>query len=290
MKREFSKLLAIGFVCLAARGQTPKPAFEAASIKPPTPLGPLGMRSDVHGGPGTPDPGMYSCQNCPVYWLVSGAYNIRIQTLFSGPDWLHEVRFDFSAKIPAGATKETFRLMLQNLLAERFKMAVHREKKQMQVYELTVAKNGPKFKESVPKDAPNKDDGPPQKIKTDGDGFPILTPGMTMAAIPGHARFGAQNQPMDWLIDMLSGQLASPITDATGLTGKYDFLVSWAFEDHSSSTPPPIGGAPPAAEFEQYLPALISSVQSQLGLKLTAKKGLAEVLVVDHIEKSPTGN
>jgi uncharacterized protein (TIGR03435 family) len=199
------------------------------------------------------------------------------------------VRFDFTAKIPPGTTKEAFRLMLQNLLADRFKMAVHREKKQMQVYELTVAKNGPKFKEAVPKDAP-QDDGPPQRLQRDSDGFPILAAGTTMAAIPGHARMQSANQPIAWFIEMLSGQLQGPVVDATGLKGKYDFVLSWAYADRGSSSAEPAAGAPPAAELEEYRPALLTAIQSQLGLKLREKKGLAEVLVVDHIEKAPTGN
>src|SRR5205085_311706 len=73
---------------------------------------------------------------------------------FSGPGWLQNEHFDFSARIPAGATREEFQKMLQNLMAERFKLAVHREIRPMQVYELTVAKNGAKLKKGTPKDPP----------------------------------------------------------------------------------------------------------------------------------------
>src|SRR5580704_15741563 len=108
-----AKLLPLALVCLAAQAQTSQPTFEVASVKPATPLGPLGMRADRTGGPGTGDPGTYTCQNCPVEWVVSEAYDIRSYK-YAGPDWLGNVRFDFAAKVPAGTTKEAFRAMLQN--------------------------------------------------------------------------------------------------------------------------------------------------------------------------------
>jgi hypothetical protein len=100
------------------------------------------MRADRKGGPRTNDPGMYTCWNCPVEWVISEAYDLQ-PFEFVGPDWAQNTRFDFLGKIPERTTKDTFRAMLQNLLTERFQLAVHREKREMGVYELTVAKNGP---------------------------------------------------------------------------------------------------------------------------------------------------
>ena len=279
-----AKLVPIAFVCIAAWGQTPKPTFEVASIKPATPLGPMGMRVNRKGGPGTADPGMYTCENCPLSWVVSEAYEL-MPFEFAPPDWLENVRFDFLAKVPTGTTKEAFRLMLQNLLADRFKLAVHRDKKAMNVYELTVAKNGPKFLEALPKETA-VENAPPAKLERDRDGFPILAAGTTMAVIPGHARMRSDGQTMAWFARMLAGQLHGPVIDATGLKAKYDFVVSWSFGENS----PPAGGSLEPAVGEPYLPALISAVQSQLGLKLEEKKGQADVLVVDHMEKAPTAN
>jgi uncharacterized protein (TIGR03435 family) len=275
-----SKIIPFVLLSLASHAQTTGLKFEAASIKPATPLGPVGMRADRKGGPGTTDPGLYRCQNCPLSWVVTEAYSV-LPFEFFGPDWLQTVRFDFSAKLPEGTTKDAFRAMLQNLLAERFKLAVHREKRPMQVYELTVAKNGPKFHEGVSKDAP-QDEGPSGRLQRDGDGFPILPPGTTMAIASGHARLRSDNQTMAWFVEMLSGQLSSPVIDATDLKGKYDFVVSWAFGGSNSSGSPDLLDPPG--------PALIAAVQAQLGLKLEQKKGRAEVLVVDHIEKVPTEN
>lgn len=263
--------IAILSVCLAAFGQT----FEAASIKPATPLGPMGMRVDRQGGPGTADPGTYRCQNCPLSWVVTEAYHLQ-DFEYSAPDWLNTVRFDFAAKLPAsGASREEFRKMLQNLLMDRFKLVIHREKKDAQVYELTVTKGGPKFRESKP-DQPAADEasGP---LKRDADGFPILTGSMTMAVAAGHARLRSRDQDMRWFTEMLSGQLRTAVIDATGLTGKYDFVVSWSHGDNPDSP------QDPASE-------LIGAIQSQLGLKLERKKGQIEMLVVDRMEKKPTDN
>jgi uncharacterized protein (TIGR03435 family) len=259
--------------CLAAYGQT----FEAASIKPATPSGKKANAASQKGGPGTADPGLFTCRNCSLSQIMEDAYEIRGYD-FSGPGWLEITRFDFMAKVPAGATREEFQTMLRNLLAERFKLALHREKRPMPVVELTVAKNGPRFKEGVPGDAP-PDDGPAGKLKRDADGFPILPPGTGVAMVPGHGRMRLENQPIELLISVLSSQLDSPVIDATGLTGTYDLEVSWAWDKDAP------GGAIPASAT-----ALIGAVQSQLGLKLERKKGEAEVLIVDYTEKVPTEN
>jgi uncharacterized protein (TIGR03435 family) len=98
-----------------------------------------------------------------------------------------------------------------------------------------------------------------------------------MAMIPGHARIRAENQPMSWFAEILSNQLRSPVHDGTGLTAKYDFVLSWSWEEGP--------GAQAAAAAD-----LINQLPAQLGLKLERKKGPVEVLVVDHIEKVPTEN
>src|SRR5690242_2079592 len=117
------KLISIALLCLASQAQTSGPTLEVASIKPATPLGPRGLQANRKGGPGTADPGLYRCDNCPVFWVLSEAYDL-MPFEYVGPEWLHSARFDFAGKVPAGATKDTFRVMLQNLLAERFNLAV----------------------------------------------------------------------------------------------------------------------------------------------------------------------
>jgi uncharacterized protein (TIGR03435 family) len=261
----------------AAHAQAAPQAFEVASVRPATPLGPLGLRSDQKGGPGTSDPGTFTCQNCPLSWVLADAYPIHSYDLV-GPDWLQSTRFDFSAKVPPGTAKEDFQKMIANLLMERFKMSVHREARQMDLFEMTVAKNGPKFKAYAPQNDPGKDDSPSAgPLKRDADGFPVLTPGMTMAMIPGHARVQSQNQNIGWFAEILSNQLRSPVHDATGLTATYDFVFSWSWDEGPGAA----GDA--SADLINQLPA-------QLGLKMERKKGPVEVLVVDHMEKVPTAN
>ena len=150
-------ILTATLIAFSCSGQV----FEVASIKASPPSDGRGMRVSSNGGPGTPNPGLYTCENCTLSLLVITAYDIRRYQL-AGADSLNADRFVVSAKVPPGTTKEDFRIMQQNLLAERFKLKIHRDKKEMQVYELVVAKNGPKFKESaaVPAEPPPFTPGP----------------------------------------------------------------------------------------------------------------------------------
>ena len=151
----------------------------------------------------------------------------------------------------------------------------------MQVYELAIGKGGVKFKEAVPKDA-SRDDEPQGNMKKDADGFPILASGTTMAIAPGHARIRSENKAIGWFVEMLSGQLQAPVLDVTGLRGNYDFVLSWAFSEKDSAAGADI--------LEAYTPALLTAVETQLGLTLRQKKGSGEVLVVDHMDKVPSEN
>jgi uncharacterized protein (TIGR03435 family) len=277
-------VMLILFSCAALSGQTPdaKPAFEVASIKPAHVDFARGYTLRIDGGPGTHDPGVFTCENCSVLDLLVSAYGVdRFQV--TAPSWTEDQRFTTTAKIPEGATKEQFKLMMQNLLAERFKLAVHRESKDMLRSELVVAKSGLKLKPSV-EEPPHKDDEaeadkkPPEPEKFMAkDGYPAITQGMAMGN--GRARMVYPRQTMDFFAtSFLSGQLHHPVIDATGLTGKYDFALFW---DMSAGTG--------ASDLEPG-PTLIEAVQSQLGLKLEQKKGPVEIIVVDHMERVPTEN
>jgi uncharacterized protein (TIGR03435 family) len=255
--------------------------FEVASIRPAPPPNGRGMRIRWNGGPGTKDPGLFNCENCSPSMLVMQAYDIK-DYQYSGPDWTQSTRFNISAKVPPGATKEQFRQMMQNLLAERFKMTFHREKKEMATYELVVAKNGPKMKAPAPPPA-DGDEKPPARppggFKTDANGFPVLAPGReSMGIITGsHATIRFANETMADFAGSLSDQVRKPITDATGLKGKYDFTLQWVTDGASLSSGDPG-------------PTIFQALQDQLGLKLESKKGMVDILVVDHLEKTPTEN
>ena len=99
------------------------------------------MMMGMRGGPGDKDPELYTCTNCILPLLITRAYDIKAYQLTRQPGWTRPAS-TFPRESPAGASKEQFRLMMQNLLAERFKLAIHRDQKEMQVYEMVVAKGG----------------------------------------------------------------------------------------------------------------------------------------------------
>ena len=149
MPRSAMHFLALLLGCSAMLAQPgPKLEFEVASIKSsPPPAAGVGYTVGCRGGPGTNDPVLYVCGNISLSNLVTLAYGVRFYQL-SAPDWTMTTRFDLRATVPAGTTKEQFATMMQNLLADRFKLVAHRETREIQRYELAVAKNGPKFKEA----------------------------------------------------------------------------------------------------------------------------------------------
>jgi len=216
--------------------------------------------------------------------------------------------------------------MLQNLLAERFKLTLHREKKDLPMYALVVGKNGPKLKESVEEPAPKEGDAPKaggpaadgplagaamRRLPMGRDGFPVLPPGAgragTMISLTsGNAHMAANGQTMAGLAEMLSNQLDLPVVDMTGLTGKYDFTLTFAPEGGvglrlpAGIAPPPPPPPPPgeggpgmpaaSAPDSQSSPNLFAALQEQLGLKLEQRKGPVDLLVIDHLEKAPIEN
>jgi uncharacterized protein (TIGR03435 family) len=191
--------------------------------------------------------------------------------------------YDIIAKVPAGATRNQVHRMWQNLLAERFKLVVHRETKEAPVYLLVVAKGGLKAKESA--DQPDRDAGEPAipqgPPKLDDEGFPVVPAGGSLVYYRDNtAHFVASQCSMERLANWLERRLSAdtkvprPVVDATGLTGKYDFKLMWAFGDDDAA------GAP----------SLPNALESQLGLKVQQKTAQIEILVVDHAEKSPIEN
>jgi uncharacterized protein (TIGR03435 family) len=287
-------------VTFAAAAQTL--SFEVASVKPSAPLANGAIRIMVRGGPGTSDPGQITYQGRSLKDLISSAYGVKSFQV-SGPGWLDTERFDIAAKIPDGTTKEQFNVMMQNLLAERFKLALHRETKDFPLYELTIAKNGPKLKPSTG-DPSAADSGPPAGPPPIGkDGLPQLPagrPGLMMNFMPGgHRRLMAVVQPVSALADMLSNLMDGPVIDKTGLTGKFDFTLEFVPEPGfgagplgAAPPPPPSAdpGQPAGLAAADQLSGLFTALQEQLGLKLERKKGPLDVWVVDRAEKVPTEN
>src|SRR3984957_1360461 len=221
-------------------------SFAGATIKPAAPpatsMGAGGgmrfaIRMGAQGGPGTSDPGQITYSNLPLKNLLVNAFGVKTYQI-SGPSWIDSERFDIVAKVPQGATKDDVKLMLQNLLAERFKLTLHREKKDLPMYALVGAKNGPKMKESPPDDPDAKDatldpaaaaaaanDQRAKQVLENAvrnmkDGMPmppglVARQGMSMMMMPGRARISSAKQTMSQLAEWLSNQLDRPVVDQT---------------------------------------------------------------------------
>lgn len=270
---------------ISAMGTARAQEFEVASVKasaPPT-VDPhiVAMRTP-------PDPpGRFTRKDIPLSTLIVMAYGLKHYE-YAGPSWLASARFDITAKAPAGATQTQEMAMLQNLLPERFGLKVHREKREMTVYELAIAKGGPRVKQAVPAPPP----GAP-KITFDADGVPVLAPGGgVISGLPGRdgiqSLWGVLHEEitMERLASILGSLIGGRrVTDATGLKGKYDVAMHWAIP-----AGPPDNDASGLPLDAAAIPAIFAALESQLGLKLESKKGTVRVLGVDHCEKTPTEN
>lgn len=265
-------LIPVLFVCSNGWGQpaADSPTFEVASVRRLLPTARQEMVG-VIGGPGTADPTRIEYR-IPMTFLVMMAYGVTYRQV-SGPDWLNTELYEIVAKIAPGTTKEQCSLMLQSLLAERFKLQIHRELQNLPMYFLTESKNGPKVKIHV--------DGVSPRVvadKTDFDNYPSLASGHLMASAGGHNHLRVEDRDLTWLAEELAAQLGSPVKDETGLTGKYDLELYWLSESFAAHASPGSG------------PDLSEALQGQLGLKLQEKEGPVETVVIDHVEKAPTEN
>jgi uncharacterized protein (TIGR03435 family) len=287
------------FFCAPAFAQdAPKLEFEVASIKPAAPQETGRMMMGMRGGPETPDPSQITFTNVTLRFVITQAFNIKGFQL-TAPAAIDDAHFDITARVPKGASKNDSRVMMQNLLADRFGMKVHHESKEMQVYALVTAKGGAKLKSSA-EAAPSEEEhgaNPPGPIKRDKDGFPILPAGrrgMIMMVQNGEMRLVGSQQTAKDICDFLGNNLNKMVVDETGLTAKYDIAIRFAPENGPML---PAGGGPGGRgdgasppPSNDPAPTLISALQDQLGLRLETRKMPVDVVVVDHIEKQPTEN
>jgi bla regulator protein BlaR1 len=286
--------------------------FEVATLRRAAP-----QQGDIlvfgpRGGPGTSDPFRKTFTYLTLRSLLMLAYDMKTDQI-SGPSWIDTERYDIVANVPQGATKEQVDQMLQNLLTDRFKLTIHRETKDVPLFELVVGKGGPKFKERpenpalvTPVDNAAAALPPPGPPKIGKDGFPELPPlttGNWMMVANGRLRLVVRNEPLATLVNMVGNQSGRPIVDKTGLIGKYNFSLEYAFVAGAIGpmglpmpSPQPgtqVGGAGPANSLDsqaETAPALVSALQEQLGLRLESKKGPIEVLIIDHAERIPIEN
>ncbi|HEY1341128.1 MAG TPA: TIGR03435 family protein [Bryobacteraceae bacterium] len=311
----FRCLPLIAAALCAAGSAAPQAAFEVASIKkgvepertpmiclvPCTP----GERLTVQGS-------RVDIRYMSIEKLIVTAYGVKAYQL-SGPEWMRSERFDIQAKIPDGVSKDRVPEMLRALLAERFKLAIHRDTKELPVYALVVGKNGSKLEKAAadanapPPEAPGSQPlYSPQGEARMLDGGRLFVSGGSLGSIRGgraaNGAFGMEflNISMPGLAEVLTPHLERPVVDMTGLKGEYRF--AW------ENRPPADGGgggrkggvrvaepgrggdAPEAGPRPDPFGEALFAALDKSGLKLEARKAPVETLVVDHVERIPTEN
>ena len=260
----------------------PLPSFEVASIKP-------NRTSDLRRSFRI-SPGRFTTTGVTAKSLIAFAYDVKEFQVSGGPGWINSERYDIEAKeedadiatlqkLPFDQRGEQLRLRLQSLLADRFKLKLGHETRELPVYALVVAKNGPRLSEAKPGDTYlNGIKGP--------DGRPAGVGGIFSM---GPGQVTGQGLPISALVRMLSQQMGRDVLDQTGLKGSYDFSLKWAADQSQlAMLKGPEGGPPPtdnAAPPDASGPSIFTAIQEQLGLKLESTKGPVEILVVDQIEK-----
>jgi uncharacterized protein (TIGR03435 family) len=284
-----------------ALGQQPNPklTFEVASVKPAAPQPVARLRGSADGGPGTPAPGRIRFNDMPLRVLIMRAYDVQ-NFQISGPSWMDSQRFDIIAKVPDGASKQDARIMLQNLLADRFKLKLHKGSKEAAVYELVVAKRGLKLKEAVQTAAaPVEDAGGPQAGPPRGKDGLLKTPHGQLgiqATASGRMRMQGDAVTMTRLTEVLEIAVGRPVVDKTGLTGTYDVMLDFSPESMGPGPKGPApgqgGGNPVDAprDSNDSGPTIFTALQEQLGLKLESRRGTVDLLVVESVEKVPINN
>lgn len=234
---------------LTAYGQAGiAPRFEVASIKPSK--ADPNVSSGIRTGHGRLEADNVTLKRC-----LTGAFNIGPQLISGGPDWLDSERFQISAKAEQPVGDDVLMLMLQTLLAERFKLLIHRESRTVSAYLLEVARSGPKLEKATP-----------------GQAATTTSTSSTGVTIDAH------NLDMDGFSRVLARRTDLMVVNRTGLEGIFNFKLQWTPE----STRPKDGlGAEGASIF--------TALQEQLGLRVRSGKTSLEFLVVDRAER-PTEN
>lgn len=239
-------LLSVSLVAVDVIAQNASPAFEVAVIKE--------NKSGSQNSSNRTVGDRYSATNVSLVSLLRTAYAVQEFQIAGHPAWADIDRFDLEAKMASGANPRDFPLMLQSLLADRFKLVVHREQRQAPLYTLTVTKEGPKLAK-----------GDPSKCTGSTCGF-NASPTEIVGESVTMAQFAAR----------LSRSTGTHVVDGTSLDGVYDFKVTWLPDDRF------VGRGASAN------PTLFTAIQEQLGLRLQSGRGPVETLVIDRAEKPAT--
>lgn len=262
---------------LTAQSLVPSaPSFEVASIKP--------NHSNETGHRDNISRGKYTGRNVTVKSLIKRAYGITDYQLIDAPAWISSDTFDIDAKVedsvagqmlklsPADQTKQIM-LMFQSLLADRFGLKITHETKELPIYALVVAKNGPKL---TPTKLPPLGSGTPAQqsqrgtdVTGKGPENKAVANGITLAQL---AAILAREPELEGRV----------VLDQTGLKSEYDFTLEWTRDDLSTTDAAASSAAPPK---EASGPSLFTALQQQLGLKLESKKGPVDTIVIGHVER-----
>lgn len=239
-------------------GQTPPagPAFEVSTVKPVLPNAKASRFITMQGD------NRFVAKYYTLKLLIAAAYDLSPKVISGGPAWIESDHFDILALTPGQKkpARDEQMAMLRTLLTDRFKLSFHREEKAFAIYELDVAKAGPKLRASAeaPGDAP-------QLIST---------------VYPDHLHLPARNATMGEFASLLQrAVLDRPVVDQTGLKGKFDFDLDWAADETQ------FGGEVPAAPSDAQSPPFFKAIEEQLGLRLEAKRGPVEALIVDSAQQ-----
>ena len=259
-----------------------RPRFEVASIKPVGYQGPMRMRPLPNGLTGT----------LSLKLLMQSAYTAQAFQIIGGPEWINSERYAIDAKAAGNSSRDQISLMLQSLLEERFQLKIHRETRELPVFDLVIARGGPKL--PPPKEGGCEDFTDPHPEPT---GDRMAPPGSGPAALArcggldvilqvGGAQMSGGKIPMPELVRMLSVVLGRTVVDRTGFTGLFDVRLDFLPDDSTPHLPPP---PPDAASSNAMSPSIFNALPEQLGLRLVAAKGPVEVIVIDHVER-PSAN
>jgi len=275
MKSRSRRFFVAGMIagsCLTLGAQSGDLKFEVASIKPNTFVdGPTEM--------GTQPGGRVTIINVPLRLLIRNAYEIQDSQLVDAPKWIADERFDIVAKAngeiprPVPGNPGPLQAIMRSLLAERFKLAVHRETRDFPVYALQLARSdrrlGPQLRASATDCAALAASGQPQAS-------PDQKPRCGVRATGGHMLAGGL--PVAQLATLLSTMVDRTVVDRTGLPGAFDLELNWT-PDRLPQRP---DAAPPSNPDN---PSIFTALREQLGLKLESAKAPTGVLVIDHVER-----
>jgi uncharacterized protein (TIGR03435 family) len=249
---------------LLAQGPSKVPPdlrFDVASLKPSPPGGRGGGIRPAAGGQ------RYEAVNCTIKTMIMVANAIKADQIVGGPDWLASDLYDMEAKAEKASNGDELHVMLMNMLVDRLNLKIHREKKEMRMYALTVGKDGPKMT--------------PHEADSAGDPWIDQTQIKFL-----HMQMKATAVRMDYVAFRLGMLMDLPVVDLSGLPGSFDFKL-----EYTRDLPPgfPEGGKVNGEDPDTSGPTIFEALRKQLGLELKAQRGPVDVIVIDHAER-PTAN